>query len=190
MWWPSSARATPTPDAEGFAHELASRLAGLGVVVVSGGALGIDAAAHRGALAARGRTWAVAGTGHGAVFPEKHAALFDEIARGPGAMVWPFAPEYRHRSAFLSRNKVLVALADAVVVVQAGYPSGALHAADVARSLGRPLWVVPAPPWLESFRGSRQLLDRGARPLLFVDPFLASLRTAARPELARGLRRQ
>ena len=99
-------------------------------------------------------------------------------------MIWPFAPDYRHRSAFLARNRVLVALADAVVVVQAGFPSGALRAASVARTLGRPLWVVPAPPWLEGFHGSRMLLDRGgARPLLFVDAFLASLGVAppARP---------
>ena len=165
-----------TPAASVFARDLASTLARLGVVVVSGGALGIDAAAHKGALAVGGRTWAVAGTGHGAVFPEQHAGLFEEIARGPGAMVWPFAPDYRHRSAFLARNRVLVALADAVVVVQAGFPSGALRAASVARTLGRPLWVVPAPPWLDGFGGSRLLLDRGgARSLLFVDAFLASL---------------
>lgn len=173
------------PDAAAFARDLASTLADLGIVVVSGGALGIDAAAHKGALAAGGRTWAVAPTGHGAVFPEQHASLFDQIARGPGAMIWPFAPDYRHRSGFLARNRVLVALADVVVVVQAGFPSGALRAAAVARTLGRPLWVVPAPPWLDGFRGSRLLLDGGgARPLLFVDGFLASLgaRAPARPQ--------
>jgi DNA processing protein len=174
------------PAASAFARDLASRLVGLGVVVASGGALGIDAAAHRGALAAGGRTWAVAGTGHGAVFPEQHAPLFEEIARGPGAMVWPFAPDYRHRSAFLARNRVLVALADAVVVVQAGFPSGALRAAAVAHTLGRPLWVVPTPPWLDGFEGSRLLLDRGeARPLLFVEAFVASLGPLARGEEAR-----
>jgi DNA processing protein len=165
-----------TPAAAAFARDLASTLARRGVVIVSGGAVGIDAAAHRGALAAGGRTWAVAPTGHGAVFPEQHVDLFAEIARGPGAMIWPFAPEYRHRSAFLARNRVLVALSDVVVVVQAGFPSGALRAASVARTLGKPLWVVPAPPWMPGFHGSRLLLDRGGgRPLLFVDAFLASL---------------
>jgi DNA processing protein len=172
-----------TGEATSFARDLAAQLAQLGVVVVSGGALGIDAAAHRGALEAGGRTWAVAGTGHHHVFPEEHADLFRQIAGGPGAMVWPFAPDYRHRSAFLARNRVLVALADSVVVVQAGFPSGALRAAAVARTLRKPLWVVPAPPWLDAFRGSRMLLDRGARPLLFVEGFLASLGLAhgARP---------
>ena len=169
------------PDAAEFAHDLASTLARLGVVVVSGGAVGIDGAAHRGALSVGGRTWVVAPTGHGAVFPERHAGLFEQVAGGPGAMIWPFAPDYRHRSAFLARNRVLVALADAVVVVQAGFPSGALRAAAIARTLGRGLWVVPAPPWLEAYRGSRMLLDGGARPLLFVDAFLASLGVTAQP---------
>ncbi len=157
-----------TPAAAEFAHDLASTLGRLGVVVVSGGALGIDAAAHRGTLAAGGRTWAVAGTGHGVVFPEQHAGLFDEIALGPGAMIWPFAPDYRHRSAFLARNRVLVALADAVVVVQAGFPSGALRAASCARTLGKRSWVVPAsrpgnlgPPLTSTARGS---CSTGAAP--------------------------
>ena len=179
-----------TDDAARFARELAGTLVRLGVVVVSGGALGIDAAAHRGALDAGGRTWAVAGTGHGHVFPEEHGDLFQEIAAGPGAMIWPFAPDYRHRSAFLARNRVLVALADSVVVVQAGFPSGALRAASVARTLGKSLWVVPAPPWLDAYCGSRMLLDRGARPLLFVEAFLASLglaATARPPEPVRPL---
>jgi DNA processing protein len=170
------------PDAARFARDLAARLAGLGAVVVSGGALGIDGAAHRGALDAGGRTWVVAPTGCDHVFPPEHAGLFDEVARGPGAMVWPFAPDYRERSGFLVRNRVLVALADAVVVVQAGFPSGALRAATCARNLGKPLWVCPAPPWLEAYRGSRMLLARaddvpgsGARPLFFVEALLASL---------------
>ncbi len=165
-----------TEEASSFAEGLASKLAGRGVVVVSGGALGIDGAAHRGALAAGGRTWVVAGTGHGVVFPPKHAELFERIAEGPGAMIWPFAPDYRHRSAFLSRNRVLVCLADAVVVVQAGLPSGALHAAALARRLRKALWVVPASPWLEGFDGSLELLDQGgARPLVRVETLLASL---------------
>jgi DNA processing protein len=166
-------------DAADFARRLAAQLAGLGVVVASGGALGIDAAAHRGALEAGGRTWVVAGTGSDHVFPAQHADLFAEVGRGPGAMIWPFAADYRHRTGFLARNRVLVALSDAVVVVQAGFPSGALRAATCARTLGRPLWVCPAPPWLDTYRGSRMLLARpdetGARPLFFVEALLSSL---------------
>lgn len=164
-----------TPEALGFARSLSGSLAAAGAVVVSGGALGIDGAAHQGALDSHGRTWAVAATGHERCSPAAHRALFDAIARGPGAMVWPFAPTYAHRSGFLARNRVLVALSDAVVVVQAGLPSGALHAASWARKLAKPLWVVPAAPWMGEFRGSHQLLNEGARPLTSADRLLSSL---------------
>ena len=164
-----------TEQALAFARELAGSLAGAGAVVVSGGALGVDAAAHQGALDAQGRTWAVAATGHEQCRPSAHRLLFDAIARGPGAMVWPFAPGYAHRSGFLSRNRILVGLSDAVVVVQAGLPSGALHAASWARRLSKPLWVVPAAPWIEGFQGSHRLLEQGARPLTSTNRFLQSL---------------
>jgi DNA processing protein len=176
-----------TPEAAAFARELAEAIARAGVVVVSGGAEGIDAAAHEGALAAGGRTWAIAGTGHRRCFPAVNAPLFEAIARGPGAMVWPFAPDYQHRTGFLSRNRILAALADAVVVVQAGFPSGALHAAACARKLDKPLWVVPAAPWMNEFTGSRLLLDEGARPLTSIEGFLGSVGVeTARTEVAYG----
>jgi DNA processing protein len=163
-------------EALDFARALASALTRAGAVVVSGGALGVDAAAHEGALEGTGRTWAVAGTGHEHCFPPEHADLFERIARGPGAMVWPFPPGYRHPMGFVKRNRILVALSDAVVVVQAGERSGALNAASWARQLGKELWVVPAAPWMgKDFAGSRQLLGEGARPLVAIDAFLAAM---------------
>ena len=169
----------PTPEARAFATKLAGTLARHGVVVASGGALGIDAAAHEGALAVGGRTWVVAPTGPDRVFPGDNRELFARAASGPGAMVWPFPVGHpHHTSCFLLRNRVLVSLADAVVVVQAGAMSGALHAAGCARKLGRPLWVCPAPPWQKAFEGSRQLLTAPAsraRPLHFEEAFLESL---------------
>lgn len=163
-------------EASRFACDLAGTLSRYGIVIVSGGAVGIDAAAHRGALEAGGRTWAVTGTGCEHCFPPEHASLFDEIGKGPGAMFWPFAPSSAVRaSAFLVRNRVLVALSDAVVVAQAGFPSGALRAAECARVARKPLWVVPAPPWLHGFAGSRQLLDAGARALTGVEILLRAL---------------
>lgn len=162
-------------EAVDFAGELAAALVRAGAVVVSGGAVGIDAAAHQGALQAEGRTWAVAGTGENRCFPPEHGPLFERIGRGPGAMVWPFAPDYQHVSGFHARNRVLVALSDAVVVVQAGLRSGALHAASCAKKLGKPLWVVPASPWMSDFAGSRWLLEGGARPLTGVATFLRAV---------------
>lgn len=165
------------PEAQSFASTLAATLVRAGAVVASGGALGIDAAAHRGALDAGGRTWVVAGTGCEHCFPPEHAGLFERVAQGPGGVLWPFPPSSEARGgSFVARNRVLVAMADAVVVVQAGLPSGALNAAATARRLARPLWVVPAPPWLgPAFDGSRRLLEQGARPLHSVDALLGSL---------------
>jgi DNA processing protein len=175
-----------TLSAARFARHLARDLAKAGAVVVSGGAFGIDVAAHRGAMKAGGRTWAVAPTGHKLCFPAEHDGLFEEIGEGPGAMLWPFAPEYAHRTSFLARNRVLVALADAVVVVQAGSHSGALHAATWARKLKTPLWVVPVAPWIADFDGSRQLLLAGARPLTLPHLLLQSLGLAAQGNRAQG----
>ncbi|MCL2451173.1 MAG: DNA-protecting protein DprA [Polyangiaceae bacterium] len=164
-----------------FTERLAARLTGAGAVVVSGGALGIDAAAHRGALAAGGRTWVVAATGHEQCFPPAHAPLFEQVGQGPGAMLWPFGPKPKKafRSAFPARNRVLVTLADAVVVIQAGPASGALNAAYWAKRIGRPLWVAPCAPWMRGFGGSRQLLREGAHPLASRRALLKALGLAA-----------
>jgi DNA processing protein len=166
----------PTIEAAQFAFELAAALARAGAVVVSGGALGIDAAAHRGALAAGGRTWAVAATGRGHCFPAEHSDLYRQIGSGPGAMLWPFADDIPARPGnFPRRNGVLVALANAVVIVQAGAPSGTLNAASWARKQGRNLWAVPGPPWDPSFTGCRAAIEAGARPLLSITALLAEL---------------
>jgi DNA processing protein len=170
---------SPADEARAFTRALAAAVSGAGAVVVSGGAYGIDAAAHEGAMEGGGRTWVVAPTGHKRIYPDGHADLFDRVGRGPGAMLWPFAPGHASRTAFLIRNRVLVALADAVVVTQAGIPSGALHAAACAARWGKPLWVVPAAPWMATFAGSMRLLDRGARPLTSSEALLRALGLAS-----------
>lgn len=183
------------PHALGFARDLAVDLARDGVVVVSGGAAGIDAAAHEGALAARGRTWCIAGTGEHHCFPSDHADLFERIARGPGAMVWPFPADLSAVArAFHERNRILVALSDAVVVVQAAPRSGALSTAARARMQRKPLWVMPVSPWQgpeseldAGFEGSRKLLDAGARPLNGPDALLASLKHLSRNRQSFGV---
>jgi DNA processing protein len=166
---------SPTKEASAFTRDLAAAVVRAGAVVISGGAHGIDAAAHEGAMHAGGRTWVVAATGHERCYPKGHAMLFERVARGPGTMVWAFAPKHASRAAFLVRNRFLVALADAVVVAQAGFPSGALHAASWAQRLDKPLWVVPAAPWMANFQGSMQLLEGGARPLSSPHALVQSL---------------
>ena len=166
-----------TLEARDFATELAQALARAGIVVVSGGAQGIDAAAHRGALDGGGRTWLVSPAPAGRVFPMEHASLFADVVAGGGAIVTPFAPDdVTYRSIFLSRNRVLVGLSEAVVIVQAQVRSGTRSSAKWARKLGRPLFVVSPSPWSGwTFEGSRIELDLGARPITSLDRLMKEL---------------
>jgi DNA processing protein len=113
-------------------------------------------------------------------FPKEHAELYAEIARGPGAVVWPFrAGAAASRARFLYRNGVLVALADAVVIVEAGIPSGTFSTASQARKQGRPLWAVAGPPWEPRFAGCRRALEKGARLVTSARGLLEALGLSA-----------
>jgi DNA processing protein len=125
------------------AEGIAAALARAGQFIVSGGALGIDAAAHRGALQAGGVTYAVLGCGVDVVYPERHAKLFDEIALAGGLLSEhePGTPPKKQH--FPQRNRIVAALADAVVVVEARRLSGALITARLAHAAGQRLIAVP-----------------------------------------------
>jgi DNA processing protein len=127
------------------AGELSADLGERGWAVVSGGAYGIDAAAHRGALAAEGVTIAILACGVDYPYPAGHADLFAAIAaQGLVASEWP--PGCRPaRTRFLIRNRVIAALACGTVIVEAGERSGALNTARHAADLGKPLMAVPGP---------------------------------------------
>jgi DNA processing protein len=127
------------------ATDLAHKLADLGWTVVSGGAYGIDAAAHRAAVAAGGLTAAVLACGVDRPYPVGHASLFDRIAE-TGLLIseWPFgSAPYRLR--FLVRNRVIAALTRGTVVVEAAGRSGARQTLGRARALGRSAMAVPGP---------------------------------------------
>jgi DNA processing protein len=174
-----------TPSAIAFAELLASHLARAGLVVVSGGAVGIDAAAHRGAIAFGGSTWLVAPHGREARLRPANAQILAEVlgAEASGSRaIWPFDDRVPVDSMTpRRRNAVLVALSECVVVVQAKqYRSGTRNAARWARDLGRPVWVVPAAPWEDDFYGSRAELQNGfAEPLWSIDLLFERLGLAA-----------
>jgi DNA processing protein len=166
----------PTPEAAKFAEDLAKGVVGQGFAVVSGGAAGIDSAAHRGALAAGGQTLVVAPAGWNNPFPEHNRQLFHNIVEQGGGYISLVQPDTRPLYGnFFARNAVLVALAKATVVVQAPVRSGARNAAFVARKLGRLLYVVPSAPWVESGAGCILELRLGARPLGSLGDLLAGL---------------
>ncbi len=153
----------PSDDGRRRARRLAEELAGAGVCVVSGLALGIDGAAHEGALAARAPTIAVLGGGHDHVFPPRHRELATRIAAGGGAVVSPFAPEVVPQPwQFLARNGVIAALADAVVVVEAAARSGALNTAGHAADLGVPVLAFPGDVERPKAAGCNALIRDGA----------------------------
>jgi DNA processing protein len=163
----------PTPDAAAFARALAAGIVAHGGIAVSGGAVGIDSATHEGALDAGGATWVVAATGPLEVFPRENAALFKRVVEEGGVMIWPF--EHQKKAClptFFARNGVLAALSNALVIVQAGAPSGTLNAASWATRLGRPVWAVCAPPWEPGFLGCACAIERGAKPLVSLTAFL------------------
>ncbi|HVU51817.1 MAG TPA: DNA-processing protein DprA [Polyangia bacterium] len=126
-----------------LAGRLAAAAVGAGYGVVSGGALGIDAAAHRGALTAGGATFAVLGCGIDVVYPDRHGPLFGEISRG-GGLVSEYPPGTPPRAGqFPVRNRLVAALAEATIGVEARPASGALITARLARALGRRVLAVP-----------------------------------------------
>jgi DNA processing protein len=151
------------PDAIAFTHRLSSELAQAGRVVVSGGADGVDAAAHEGCLAAGGSTVAVLATGLLRAYPAHRAPLFGEIARQGGLVCESVDPNRVGAWSFLRRNRLIAALAECVILVQAPARSGALSTARWAKSLKRKLFVVPAAPWDVRGEGGLALLRSGAQ---------------------------
>ena len=157
-----------TEEALAFTFDLAFKLARAGIIVVSGGALGADGAAHRGALAGGGATWVVSPTGKDRVYPPQHGELFSEVERSAQSrMIWCFDDgEVQTTDSLLYRNSVLAALSEVLVVVQAHFKSGSRNATGWARSLGRPVWAVTSAPWMTGFAGSLlEIEEEKARPL-------------------------
>ncbi len=153
----------PTPYGEAVAEQLGADLARAGAVVVSGLALGVDAAAHRGAVAAGGCTVAVLGTGVDVVYPASNTELAAQILDAGGALVSQFpdgtAPQ---RSNFPRRNWTLAAISDLVVVVEAALGSGALITAEAAAAMGKDVMAVPGSIFSALSVGCHQLLRDGA----------------------------
>ncbi len=150
------------------ASDLATDLAVRGWAVVSGGAYGIDAAAHRGALAGGGATIAALAFGIDVAYPRGHASLFARIRAEGGTLVSEFAPGCTPtKPRFLLRNRIIAALTRGTLVVEAAHRSGALNTAAVARRLGRPVLVVPGPVTSSMSVGCHRLA-RGDEPARLV----------------------
>jgi DNA processing protein len=159
-----------------IAGRLAFDLARHGLTVVSGMALGIDTAAHKGAIAAGGRTVAVWGSGLDVLYPPQNRKLAEEIAR-QGAIVSEFPLGTAPLSGnFPRRNRIISGLSLGVVVVEAGEKSGALLTADFASDQGREVFAVPGSIYLQGSRGCHRLIRLGAKLVEGVEDILEELR--------------
>lgn len=158
-----------------FAKRLAGELAASGVGVISGLARGIDAGAHQGTLERGGRTVAVLGCGIDRDYPSATIPLARRIATD-GAIVSEYPPgtppaPFR----FPERNRIVAALADQTIVIEAAVRSGALITARLALELGRDVLVVPGAPWSAGAGGTNLLLKEGATPLTEAADALVAL---------------
>lgn len=172
----------PTPGGLLTARDIGFQLAAAGITVVSGMARGIDGASHRGALAAGGSTVAVLGCGIDICYPREHAQLRDAIAAA-GAVISEDAGEAPPEPwRFPRRNRLIAALAEAVIVVEASEKSGALSTARRANDLGREILAVPGSIRQAGSRGSNLLLRDGTAPFLDISDLFG-----AAPALRRAL---
>ena len=174
-----SRSATPqgVEDARRFARELSAA----GVTVVSGLALGIDAAAHRGGLEGVGGTVAVIGTGADLVYPAAHHALARQItAQGTIMSEWPLGTPARAAN-FPQRNRLIAGLVSAVVIVEAAMRSGSLITARLANEMGRDVFALPGSIHAPLSRGCHRMIKQGARLVETPDEVLEELGFARRP---------
>jgi len=158
------------------AKKLAYQLAYAGLTVVSGLARGIDTAAHQGALAAKGRTVAVIGSGLLKLYPPENAALAEKIRSGNGAVVSEFSMEIEpDRQTFPMRNRIISGWSHGILVVEAGLNSGALITASQALEQGRSVYAVPGNINVPAAQGSNRLIQQGARLVMDANDLLDDL---------------
>jgi DNA processing protein len=182
---------------EHVAAEIAGDLAATGTVIVSGGAYGIDGAAHRAALGVDGATIAFLAGGVDRAYPAGHQQLIRQIAEAGAVVSEPPCGAAPTKWRFLARNRLIAALGHATVVVEAGWRSGSLNTAGHAAALGRPLGAVPGPVTSAASAGCHRLLREydascvtsaaEVRELWEMSAVSSTLRTPVDPERVRLL---
>src|SRR5437868_7140646 len=158
------------------AKKLSYQLAYAGLTVISGLARGIDTAAHQGALAAKGRTIGIIGSGLSKLYPPENAALAEKIRSGNGAIVSEFSMEIEpDRQTFPMRNRIISGWSHGLLVVEAGLNSGALISVSQALEQGRSVYAVPGHINARSAQGSNRLIQQGAKLVMDASDILDDL---------------
>lgn len=160
----------PSPSGKSNSFDFARQLAATGFAITSGLALGVDGAAHRGALAAGGKTIAVLGTGIDRIYPHRHRALYRELLDCGGTVVSEFPIGTQPQPAFFpQRNRIISGLSLGVLVVEAAVKSGSLITARFAMEQGREVFAIPGSIHNPLSRGCHALLREGATLVEQVD---------------------
>lgn len=165
-----------TPNGCLVAKTLAKELSEAGCVIVSGLAMGIDTAAHEGAVAAKGKTLAVLGNGLNKIYPSQNKNLAEEILKSGGAIISEYPPEEpAFPSNFLARNRIVSGLCLATIVIEAPERSGSLVTARLALEQNREVFIVPGPANHYNYAGSHRLIREGARLAVSAQNILEDL---------------
>ena len=165
-----------TQSGQSLAKLVAQKLSEAGAVVVSGLAMGIDTAAHEGAIAAHAKTIAVLANGLDSIYPRQNENLAYRILESSGAIISEYPPGTPpFPSQFLERNRIISGLSLATVIIEAPHESGALVTARLAAEQGREVLVFPGSPTHPNYRGSHDLIRDGARLVSSVEDILEDL---------------
>ena len=166
----------PTAYGRAVSQQLVGELARHSVIIVSGLAIGHDGLAHRACLDAGGTTVAVIGNGLNDIYPHRNQSLAQDIIAAGGGIISEYPPDAPvYPSHFLERNRLISALADVVVVVEAGERSGTLNTASHALAQGREVMAVPGNITSPLSRGCNRLIAEGATPILSARDILDAL---------------
>lgn len=161
-----------TPYGRNMAARFAALAANAGLSIVTGGARGVDSVATKAALDAGAKVAVVLAGGIDKPYPQENIGLFQSVVDAGGAVVseqeWDFDPV---PYLFRKRNRVITGLACALLVVEAGLPSGSFAAAEYAREAGRPVWAVPGAITCDNAAGVNRLIYHGATPIIGDDAF-------------------
>lgn len=175
----------PSSYGKEVAYKLSYELAKRGVIVVSGLAMGIDGIAHQAALDAGGKTVAVMPTPLDKIHPRTHYNLAQQIVQNGGALISEYAPGAPvFQINFIERNRIVAAIADGVLVIEAAIKSGTLHTVGFALDYGRPVMAVPGNITNPMSAGTNQLINTGARLVTSVENILDEI-GASQPKLSK-----
>jgi len=164
-----------TPEGLTLAEKTAHELALAGIPVISGLAFGIDSAAHRGCLKAKGTTVAVLAGGIKKIYPASNEFLADEIVSSGGSIISEYEDTTSYPDMFLKRNRIVSGLSKAVIVIEAPFRSGAVSTANWAAEQGREVLVFPGPHNHPNYGGSHKLIRDGARLVSSINDIFSDL---------------